>query len=92
MGNIEQPTVRCELSLEGLPLAVYREIAAHLQQVEGVEVGLTPQLSQAFDYAQSQVGSLRIHYTDLANDTSRLRVQQILDYYSDRFGVWTVIN
>jgi len=32
----------------GLPLAVYREVAAHLQQVEGVETGLLPQTAQRF--------------------------------------------
>jgi len=37
----------------GLPLAVYREVAAHLQQVEGVETGLLPQTAQRFDYTQS---------------------------------------
>jgi hypothetical protein len=52
-----------KIEFAGLPLAVYREIAAHLHQVEGVEVGLIPQSSQQFDYNQSQIGGLWISWT-----------------------------
>lgn len=70
-----------EISSPELPLAVYREIAAHLRQVEGVEVSLIPQTAQVFDYYQSQIGSLRIQYKDPSNLASRERVKQILAYY-----------
>lgn len=69
----------------GLPLAVYREIAAHLRQVEGVEVSLIPQSSPQFDYAQSQIDSLSICWTGNSNAESRQRVQQILAYYKNRY-------
>ncbi|MBW4678254.1 MAG: hypothetical protein KME52_31035 [Desmonostoc geniculatum HA4340-LM1] len=74
-----------KIEFPGLPLAVYREIAAHLCQVEGVEVDLIPQSSQEFDYNQSQIGGLRL--TRWANSTleSRQRVNQILAYYQDRY-------
>ncbi|MBD2518184.1 hypothetical protein H6G93_25040 [Nostoc sp. FACHB-973] len=74
-----------KIEFPGLPLAVYREIAAHLRQVEGVEVDLIPQSSQQFDYNQSQIGGLRL--TRSANSTleSRQRVNQILAYYQDRY-------
>jgi hypothetical protein len=91
MGNIDLSAGKIALQLPTLPLAVYREIVAHLQQVDGVEAGLNPQLSQRFEYNQSQVGSVWIHYTDQADQCSRIRVQQILDYYSDRFGEWAVL-
>jgi len=45
---------------------VYREIAAHLRQVEGVETGLYPSQAEQFDYNQSQVGGLWIQYSQTA--------------------------
>lgn len=71
-----------------LPLAVYREVAAHLRQVEGLEVELLPQTSQAFDYSQSQVGGLLLHYSSGTTGASRQRVEQVLAYYGERFGPW----
>lgn len=76
--------VRCDR----LPLAVYREVVAHLRQVLNVEVGLLPQLSQQFDYMQSQIGGVWIEYTPTADVDDRERVKQILDYYGDRYGSW----
>lgn len=73
-----------KIEFAGLPLAVYREVAAHLRQVEGVEVSLIPQTSQEFDYNQSQVGGLWIEYTSSSNLQSRQRVQQILTYYQSQ--------
>lgn len=53
---------RSHIQCPGLPLAVYREIAAHLRQVDGVETGLIPQSSSTFDYRESQVGGLWLQY------------------------------
>jgi uncharacterized lipoprotein YddW (UPF0748 family) len=72
---------RERIEFAGLPLAVYREIAAHLRQVEGVEVSLIPQTSQEFDYNQSQINGLWIEYAPNSGAQSRQRVQQILSYY-----------
>ncbi len=71
-----------------MSLAVYRELAAHLRQVEGVEVELLPQSSQVFDYQQSQVGGLRLLLPP--SSTSSERVQQILAYYSQRHGAYSI--
>ncbi|GAB1540493.1 hypothetical protein NUACC21_31620 [Scytonema sp. NUACC21] len=76
-----------KIEFAGLPLAVYREIAAHLRQVDGVEVSLIPQTSQEFDYNQSQVSGLCIEYIPSSNLQSRQRVQQILTYYQSRYLV-----
>ena len=70
------------LFIPRLPLAVYREIAAHLRQVEDVTVELLPQRSTEFEYLQSQVGGLQVD----CPDRSRQRVEQILAYYGDRYG------
>ncbi|WP_392533264.1 hypothetical protein [Nostoc sp. C117] len=74
-----------KIEFTGLPLAVYREIAAHLRQVEGVEVDLIPQSSQQFDYNQSQIDGLRLSWTANSDSESRRRVNQILDYYQNRY-------
>ncbi len=70
-----------KIEFAGLPLAVYREIAAHLRQVQGVEVDLISQSSQQFDYNQSQIGGLSLSWTANSDSESRQRVNQILAYY-----------
>ena len=76
----------------GLPLAVYREVAAHLCQVDGVVVELLPQQSQQFDYRLSQVDSLRIKHAPDLDAAWHQQVQQILAYYSDRYGAWETVK
>jgi len=80
--------LRYQIRFTGLPLAVYREVAAHLRQVKGVEAGLIPQTSQQFDYNESQVGGLWIQYADASDLQGRERVNQILAYYQNRYGDW----
>ncbi|MEH2231325.1 MAG: hypothetical protein V7K71_17175 [Nostoc sp.] len=74
-----------KVEFAGLPLAVYREIAAHLRQVEGVEVDLIPQSSQQFDYNQSQIAGLSLLWTPNSSLENRRRVNQILAYYQNRY-------
>lgn len=76
----------------GLPLAVYREVAAHLLQVDGVAAGLISQQSRQFNYNLSQVDSLWIEYADHASSTCYQQVQQILAYYGDLYGAWEEVN
>lgn len=75
-----------------LPLAVYREIAAHLTQVNGVQTRLAPQTSQQFEYTLSQIGSLEIEFSDPNDQQVRTQVEKILAYYGDRFGAWTILS
>lgn len=82
------PSQKQHLESPGLPLAVYREIAAHLRQVTGVDAGLTPHSSHHFDYNQSQVGSLWIQHASDLDPTCQQQLDQILAYYGDRFGPW----
>jgi hypothetical protein len=91
--NAPDPAYRhFALESPGLPLAVYREIVAHLQQVNGVEAGLVSQTSTQFDYQQSQIGHLWVrHPVDLDPALER-RLQQILNYYGDRFSTWRPIS
>lgn len=82
------PAVPETLSWAVMPLAVYREVAAHLRQVSGVEVELLPQTAPQFDYRLSQVGGLRIYGDGLAEPEHQARVLEILNYYRSRFGDW----
>ena len=75
-----------------LPLTVYREVAAHLRQVDGVETELVPQTSSQFDYTQSQIDSLWVRHTDPVPATVSARVQEILAYYGDRYGAWETVD
>ncbi|MBW4650423.1 MAG: hypothetical protein KME06_17310 [Kastovskya adunca ATA6-11-RM4] len=84
----QQNQIRCA----GLPLAVYREVAAHLRQVPGVETGLVPQTSRQFDYSQSQIGSLWIQYGSEVAEAERQQVAEILAYYQNRYGAWQEDN
>lgn len=68
-----------------LPLAVYREIAAHLCQVEEVETKLLQASTPEFNYNDSQVESLQIQLP-VANQQSREQVEEILAYYQNIFG------
>lgn len=74
--------LRYYVCCSSLPLAVYQEVAAHLRQIEGVEVALMSQTCQRFDYNQSQVEGLWIQYTDDSYAASQERVNQILAYYN----------
>ena len=85
------------LTCPQLPLGVYREVAAHLRQVEGVDArpimrSLTPEPTPAeeFDYAQSQVAALQIDFADDLTDAQERWVESILDYYARRYRPWKV--
>lgn len=73
-----------------MPLAIYREIASHLQQVQGVETHLTPRQFQQFDYHQSQIGSLEINYAEAFQESDRPLVTAILDYYAQHHGSYQI--
>jgi len=74
-----------------MPLAVYREVAAHLAQVTGITPELLPPPSdRPFAYTHSQVGGLRLHYDATATPASHARVEQILAYYGQRYGTCQV--
>lgn len=83
--------VRYQVRNATLPLAVYREVVAHLQQVDGVVAGLSGQTSDQFDYQLSQIGSLWIEHPDTLSELQQGRLQSILQYYSDRYGTWETL-
>ncbi|MEM7593951.1 MAG: hypothetical protein AAF383_21005 [Cyanobacteria bacterium P01_A01_bin.83] len=76
-----------------LPLAVYREVAAHLRQVEGVNASvimgsIDHEPTAKFDYYQSQVSALQIDCNSDLTDQGQQHVNQILDYYAQVYAPW----
>ena len=87
VSDVAMASVR-RLSCPGLPLAVYREVQAHLQQLPGVTVALLPPGPAPFDYQASQVGSMSITISEEFPGHEAIYLEQILDYYAQRFGAW----
>ena len=79
-----------------LPLAVYREVAAHLRQVIGVKTGLIVRSSDSggeqFDYAQSQIAALWLEYPQNIDAQQKKQIDEILDYYGQRYRPWETIT
>lgn len=96
--TIKPTTKSITVTIDRLPLAVYREMAAHLRQVEGVKTDLLPQTATNFDYLQSQVGGLTLTYlsTDLIDKgcdsiaqrrlTIESKVKSIIRHYENKYG------
>lgn len=74
-----------KVQFPSLPLAVYKEIAAHLCQVEGVQTKLLPAFGTEFNYSDSQVESLQIQLPK-AEVQCVEQVEKILAYYQSIFG------
>jgi hypothetical protein len=63
---------------------LYREVAAHLGQIQGVQVEQIPATVERFDYTQSQVAGLVVL---LPNDPiAQQQAESILAYYDDRYS------
>lgn len=79
-----------------LPLAVYREVIAHLNQVTGVKTGLVTKSSDggsaAFAYSASQIEALWIEYAQDLPTANLSQITAILDYYGDRYESWQEVG
>jgi hypothetical protein len=64
-----------------MPLAVYREVAAHLRCIPGVDAVLEWNQSRTFRYSDSQIEALVVTQSPEANES---RLIQVLDNY----GLW----
>lgn len=88
--------IKTYLTSPQLPLAVYREVAAHLRQVIGVKTGLIVRSSDSevekFDYAQSQIAALWLEYPQNIDAQQKKRIDEILDYYGQRYRPWETIT
>jgi hypothetical protein len=75
-----------------LPLAVYREIAAHLQQIDGINVEFLAQIEREFSYLGSQLGGLKVTGIENMSDRDRHTFDRILNYYAARYDAWESIS
>jgi hypothetical protein len=73
-----------------IPLAVYREIAAHLQQIEGITIDFLNPTERIFNYTESQLGGLKITGVAQLTDRDRCIFDRILSYYADRYDQWEI--
>jgi len=88
--DLQQPTEQQQqetVSYPGLPLAVYREISAHLEQIDGIKTEIIPQKSRSFDYQQSQVNGLLIQYEKKLDKFSQDCLEEILNYYAEKYAL-----
>jgi hypothetical protein len=68
-----------------LPLAMYKELATHLSQVDGVTTDLIWQDRQEFSYDASQIAGMYVSAASLS-ERSQALIRSILDLY----GSWQV--
>lgn len=73
-----------------LPLAVYREVAAHLQQINGITVEFLAPAARSFNYTESQLGGLKIDGIDRLLPSEQATLDRILNYYAARYAPWEV--
>lgn len=80
--------MHCEqITYPGLPLAVYREIASHCQQLAQVDTLLLSAQVTQFDYAESQIGGLQIQFPVDLTTANRQQLEAILAFYGERYGL-----
>jgi hypothetical protein len=83
-------TPKFTISNDQMPLAVYREVAAHLQQIEGIAVAFLDPTERVFSYTESQLGGLEIIGADRLKDPDRIWIDRLLSYYADRYNPWEI--
>jgi len=68
-----------------IALAMYRELASHLEQIANVDAELFWQESTEFSYLGSQIGGLWLSYPQNISARSQVLIENILNHY----GSWT---
>lgn len=63
---------------------MYRELAVHVAQVEGINTELIWQDSKQFSYAASQIAGLWVYHSSPIPEHLQQQVLTILNYY----GAW----
>ncbi len=68
-----------------IALAMYRELASHIEQIEEVSAELFAQESQEFSYLGSQIGGMWLTYPATLTTQAQDLIKNILNHY----GNWT---
>ena len=80
------PLNRFKITYEpDIALAMYRELASHIEQIEEVNAELFAQESQEFSYLGSQIGGMWLTYPHTLPTESQALIKNILNHY----GAWT---
>jgi hypothetical protein len=69
-----------------LSLAMYKELATHLSQLDGVSAKLICQDRQDFSYDASQIAGMSVTCTSQMRERSQQLVSSILNHY----GAWQI--
>ena len=69
-----------------IPLAMYRELASHIEQIEDVTAELFWQESSEFSYLGSQIGGMWLNCDPAISSQSQVLVKSILNHYGDWFA------
>ncbi len=77
---------RCKIVYKpDIALAMYRELASHIEQIENVNAELFWQESTEFNYLGSQIGGMWLTYPQSIPEQSQFLIKNILNHYGD----WT---
>ncbi|GBO53214.1 hypothetical protein APA_1121 [Pseudanabaena sp. lw0831] len=77
---------RCKIVYKpDIALAMYRELASHIEQIDNVDAELFWQESVEFSYLGSQIGGLWLTYPQSIPEQSQFLIKNILNHYGD----WT---
>jgi hypothetical protein len=68
-----------------IALAMYRELASHIEQIDDVNAELFWQESTEFSYLGSQIGGMWLAYPQSFPEQSKILIKNILNHY----GNWT---
>jgi len=82
--NTSQQNIYCRQKIIYYPeiaLAMYRELAAHIEQVQGMTVELFSQESKDFSYLGSQIGGMWLTYPPKITNEDQILVNKILNHY-----------
>ena len=86
MSSSELLTTRHRVTYDpDIALAMYRELASHLEQITDVNAELFWQESSEFSYLGSQIGGMWLSYPQNISSQSQDLIKNILNHY----GVWT---
>ena len=75
---------RCKIVYKpDIALAMYRELASHIEQVEDVTTELFWQESTDFSYLGSQIGGMWMSYPHSLPEKSQVLIKNILNHYGN---------
>jgi hypothetical protein len=75
---------RCKIVYNpDIALAMYRELASHIEQIEDVTTELFWQESTDFSYLGSQIGGMWMSYPHSLPEKSQVLIKNILNHYGN---------